>query len=68
MVCGQNAQSTMAMWVNFNISVCRFRIIRLVAMATIRSFDWQKHRSELDRIFFKSFPLVPRSVSGALNL
>ena len=37
-------------------------------MASIKSFDWQKHKSELDRLFFKSFPLVPRSVSGTLNL
>jgi hypothetical protein len=37
-------------------------------MASIKSFDWKKHKSELDRLFFKSFPLVPRSVSGALNL
>ena len=24
--------------------------------------DWERHKTELDRIFFKNFPLIPRQV------
>ncbi len=26
----------------------------------MEEFEWEKHKTELDRIFFKDFPLVPR--------
>ncbi len=32
----------------------------------MQGFDWEQHRVELDRIFFKDFNLVPRQVSTCI--
>lgn len=28
--------------------------------SVMADFDWDEHKTDLDRIFFKDFPLVPR--------
>ncbi len=34
----------------------------------MQGFDWEQHRVELDRIFFKDFSLVPRQVSTCTHI
>ena len=47
----------LATFQNF-INIClSFRLIR---DTIIMAVDWEQHRTELDRIFFKDFTLTPR--------